>query len=207
MQSRTRSLWEKQDRLTGDRSRLFSAVQERFPAAEVLYPGSYVDIACSFAYDSVTYVDVDRRAAAFFADRDGVDALIAEQCPPGRPARWDFLAADYTEPLPLADESFDLLVSLYAGPISEHCSRYLKPGGHLLVNPSHGDAALASLGPRYRLVAAVLAEPAGYHLDTTDLDRYLQPKGRAEVTADLIHRTGRGVAYTEPAFAYVFRRD
>ena len=37
-------------------------------AERALYPGSYVDLAPSFVWPSVTYVDTDRRAAQFFAD-------------------------------------------------------------------------------------------------------------------------------------------
>ena len=52
-----------------------------------LYPGSYVDIAPSFVISSVTYVDTDGRAARFFADREGIDELIAD--PPGGPGSPD----------------------------------------------------------------------------------------------------------------------
>lgn len=45
-------------------------------AATVLYPGSYVDIAASFVFPSVTYVDIDARAARFFSDSNGVDEII-----------------------------------------------------------------------------------------------------------------------------------
>jgi len=45
----------------------------------VLYPGSYVDIGASMAFSSVTYVDVDNRAAQFFEDAEGVPEIIASQ--------------------------------------------------------------------------------------------------------------------------------
>lgn len=50
---------------------------------------------------------------------------------------------------------FDLLISLYAGFVSEHCTCHLRNGGLLLVNSSHGDAAMASIDDRYRLVGVV----------------------------------------------------
>ena len=62
VQERTRQMWEKQDQHRGDRHRLFTAVAEALDAGRVLYPGSYVDIAPSFVWPSVTYVDIDRRA-------------------------------------------------------------------------------------------------------------------------------------------------
>ena len=52
--------------------------------------------------------------------------------------------------------SFDVLVSMYAGFVSEFCTWCLKVGGVLLVSPSHGDAALAALDPRYTLSGVVI---------------------------------------------------
>ncbi len=206
MQAVTAELWAKQDRHEGDRWRLFAAVERVVDAAAVLYPGSYVDISPSFVWPTVTYVDVDRRADRFFGDRDGLREIIARH--PGGPAdpQLTYINADYTTDLPIPDGSFDLLVSLYAGPVTRHCTRYLRVGGALLVNPSHGDAALASIDDRYELVGVVRSRSGRYSISTDDLDTYFVPKEPIEVTATLIEATGRGIAYTKSPFAYVFRR-
>ncbi len=206
MLERTRRLWEKQDQHVGDRHRLFAAVAEAVDVGTVLYPGSYVDLAPSFIWPSVTYVDVDRRAEQFFADEDGVTHLLVEHGvdPDRRAVRFE--AADYTDDLDLDDGSFDLLVSLYAGFVSEHCTRYLRPGGFLLVNSSHGDAAMASLDPRFRLRGVVDSRAGRYTVRTDDLDTYFVPKRDIDVTVELLHETGRGVAYTKSPFAYLFER-
>jgi hypothetical protein len=73
----TRRLWERQDRHPGDRLRLFAAVAEFVGGSPVMYPGSFVDVAASFVFDNVTYVDSDRQAARFFADEAGVEEIIA----------------------------------------------------------------------------------------------------------------------------------
>ncbi len=202
----TRELWERQDRHPGDRARLFRVVAKATGARTVLYPGSYVDVAASFAFEAVTYVDTDARAARFFADVEGVRELVAEQ--PGAPADPEitFLARDYTRALDLPDGSFDLLVSLYSGPLSEHCTRYLRPGGRFLASTSHGDVALAALDSRYRLDGVVLAGAGGYRVSSTDLDTYLVPARRTPVTREAILRSGRGVRYTRSAAAYLFTR-
>ena len=206
MRPSTASLWAAQDRHPGDRRRLFRAVSAVVDATAVLYPGSFVDVSPSFVFPSVTYVDVDDRAARFFADREGVAEIIADH--DGAPARPGvrFLHADYRDELGLDPESFDLLVSLYAGFVSAHCTRYLRIGGTLLVNPSHGDAALASIDPRYRLGGVVLSRSGGYRVSADDLGTYLVPKRPEQLTAEHLHRSGRGVAFTRPAFAYLFER-
>ena len=182
---------------------MFRSVVDFLGDTEVLYPGSFVDIAPSFVFDAVTYVDSDRRAARFFADTPGVDKIIGGHRPT---ATWRFLSADYQTELDIEDRSAGLLVSLYAGFVSEHCTRYLRPGGWLLVNSSHGDAAMASIDPRYSLVAVVNASSGEYTITDRDLDGYMIPKRPTEVSAELLHKTNRGIAYTKAPFAYLFQR-
>jgi len=205
MKTKTADLWAKQDQHEGDRWRLFSAVSAAIDAETVLYAGSYVDVAPSFVFESVTYLDVDKRANEFFADADGVLEIIVEH--DGSPdADVAFVHADYTSDLDLPDDSFDLLVSLYAGFISEHCTRHLRVGGTLLVNGSHGDAAMASIDPRYELNGVVVSQDGDYKVITADLDRYLVPKKPQEITVEQLHASGRGIGYTTSPFAYLFTR-
>ncbi|MEM7325562.1 MAG: hypothetical protein AAF531_20920 [Actinomycetota bacterium] len=186
--------------------RLFSAVAAAVPATEVLYPGSFVDIAASFVFPSVTYVDNNRRAVRFFSDQPGVERIIDENRTDDGARAFLFLGQDYREELAVEPESVDLLVSLYAGFISEACTRYLRIGGTLLVNPSHGDAAMAAIDPRYRLAAVVKSGDGDYRVDDTDLDRYLIPKKPQTITPEFLHEHGRGIGYTRSPFAYLFER-
>lgn len=200
-----RELWDKQNFHPGDRERLFGAVGDAIDADSALYPGSYVDIAPSLVFGDVTYVDMDRRAAGFFADADDVAELLTELGASPN-VQFRFFHGDYREPLEIPDQSVDLLISLYAGFVSDTCTRYLRIGGTLLVNPSHGDAALAALDERYRLAGVVLHKSSQYRVATDDLDQYMIPKRDAPVTRTSVLESGRGVAYTKPAFAYLFTR-
>lgn len=201
----TARVWASQNRHPGDRLRLFDALREHLgPVGRVLYPGSFVDIAPSFVFDDVIYVDVDGQAERFFADTDGVDELIRAHR--AEPSRWRFIPGDYRADLGLDEASVDLLLSLYAGFVSDHCTRYLRPGGHLLVNPSHGDTALAAVDPGYELAGVVTSRSGAYRVRTGGLDRYLIPKSAADLTPDAIRARGRGIAYTTSPFAYLFRR-
>ena len=180
------------------------AVAAAIDADTVLYPGSYVDLAPSFIWPSVTYVDIDRRAQQFFDDEAGVEELLAEHDvePDAHTVR--FIKADYSDPLDLDESGFDLLISLYAGFVSEACTRHLRVGGTLLVNPSHGDAAMASIDPRHHLRAVVTARSGSYAVDSRNLDTYLVPKRDTEVTRGSLHASG--IAYTKSPFAYLFER-
>jgi hypothetical protein len=205
MRETTKKLWDKQNQHPDDRLRFFRAVVKVFAPETVLYAGSYVDVAPSFVFPNVTYVDMDRRAKNFFEDEEGVREIIDAQgsVPPN--VVFSFIHSDYAK-LTLPKQSFDLLISLYAGFISEYCTDFLRVGGHLLVNPSHGDAALASIDERYRLVGVVISRSGDYCVSEINLDDYFQPKKVVNITRELLLSTNRGVAYTRSAFAYLFER-
>jgi hypothetical protein len=90
--------------------------------------------------------------------------------------------------------------------VSRHCTAYLRVGGMLLANPSHGDVALASIDPRYELAGVIHSREGGYRCASEDLRTYLIPKTPVDDIPELIGRTGRGIAYTRSAHAYLFRR-
>ena len=199
----TQTTWVTYQSVIGDRSSLFAAIRDAWSPSTALYLGSYVDLSPSTAIPAVTYVDSDRRAARFFDDRELVADQLRGRSDPG--AVTEFLCMDYTAELPLAPGSFDLLISLYAGPVWDSGSRFLAPGGLLLANNSHGDASLAALDPRLSLEAAVKADGDGYRLDRAELDTYLIPKSPLHADPDRIRSQGRGIGFTKTAFAYVFR--
>lgn len=189
----------------GDRSPMFAAIASTWAIEDALYPGSYLDLSPSTAIRSVTYVDNDKRAVRYFAAPELVEAELADRSTSAAIAGVRFVPGDYTGPLPIANGTFDLLISLYAGPVWDHCRRYLRPRGVLLANSSHGDASIAALDPDLELVAAVHHRDSQYRLDTRDPGQYLIPKNPAAADPDLIRASGRGIAYTRTAFAYLFR--
>lgn len=201
------------DRHADDRVRLFEAVTSVLPrSATVLYAGSFIDIGPSVWFDRVSYVDTDRRAARFFAQADGVADLIAKKrviagATSTRAPDVRFHRIDYRRRMPFEDHSIDLVVSLYAGFVSEYCTRYLRPGGILLANNSHGDASLASLDPTYALCGVIIVRDGRYRAATGNLAAYLVPKRGYPPTAGELRRINRGIAYTRTPFAYLFRRS
>ncbi|MGF1473838.1 MAG: hypothetical protein ACFB50_19120 [Rubrobacteraceae bacterium] len=198
--------YDEYERSRGDTGGMFSILANAFTIDRVLYPGSYIHLTPSLFFRSVVYVDLDQRANKFFKDHSSVEALVEKRKQYAGPPEIAFHHADYATDLGEPDESFDLLVSLYAGFVSEACKRYLRPGGWLLANNSHGDAGMASIDPDYEFVAAVDQRSNRYRLVRKDLETYFVPKKDVEVVPELLRSTGRGVGYTRTAAAYVFRR-
>lgn len=209
MSVRSRPTWSDYRNSIGDRSELFHAINKAWAPTRALYLGSYVDLSPSVALPAVTYVDTDRRAARFFADQELVARELREARRPGEDElageSVTFLHADFSEPLGLEPATFDLLISLYTGPVWDRAAEYLQPGGLFLANNSHGDASLAALDERLDLIAVVTARGDQYRLHDDDLQSHLLPKNPERFNVDVVRSSGRGVAFTRLAFAYVFR--
>lgn len=170
---------------------LWETLNNELAPERVLYPGSYVDISPSFVFRAVTYVDMDQRCPAFFADR-AVQQRV--------PFSFQFIHGDYREPLDIAP--VDLLLSQYAGPISHYSKQYVRPGGHLLVNNSHADAGVAALDPDWELVGVVRDSRL-----SRDVEGYFEPKpGRVANRADMIESM-KPIGYTKTASNYLFRLE
>jgi hypothetical protein len=186
-----------------ERLGLFVLLKDRYGIESALYPGSYIHITPSFVFPITVYVDTDERAKRFFAD-PWVQRFVGKNRRYAEDPVVRFHPRDYTEDLPEEPGSFDLLISQWAGFVSTACRAYLKPGGLLLVNDSHGDASMASIDPDYRFVGAVTARGGRFQLIETDLKRYFVPKNNGEISPEYLIKSQRGIAYTKTAWAYIF---
>ena len=65
---------------------------------------------------------------------------------------------------------------------------------------------MASITPEYSVAAVVDARSGRYTISERDLDGYLTPKRPTTITPELLHESGRAIAYTRSPFAYLFRR-
>lgn len=189
-----------------DRLGLFRLLVTRFGVERALYPGCFVHVTPSLVILVITYVDTENRAKAFFSDKS-VMAFVADQKEYPVEAEIVFHHIDYRHALPEPDGRYDLLISQYAGFVSMHCTHYLKIGGLLLANNSHGDASMASIDPRYELVGVINHRGERFSLNVNQLEGYLIPKSGTPVTIEALLASGRGVGYTRSAGAYLFRRS
>lgn len=172
----------------------------------VLYPGSFIHVAASFVFPSVVYVDNDRNAKRFFSKMEDVVSFVARQKDYDGAPEMVFHGSSYEADIPEADGSFDLIISLFAGFISKPCKRYLKLGGVLAVNNSHGDAGLASIDPDYEFIGVIQGRWDRLRVAEENLDDYFKPKKETAVTEAVIRELNRGIAYTKSAKGYLFKR-
>lgn len=188
-----------------ERLGLFVLMAEHFAVQSALYPGSFVHLTPAFVLPVTCFVDTDKRAARFFADPAVLD-FVKRQKSYDQDPLIRFHKADYARRIDEDDETFDLLISQYAGFVSQACKRYLKINGLLLVNNSHGDASMASIDSDYQLVAVVNRRGERFSLSQKDLGAHFVPKKDIEITRQYLEQIQRGVGYTKSAFSYVFQR-
>lgn len=188
-----------------ERLGLFRLLATRFGGERVLYPGCFVHVTPSLVFPVVTYVDTEKRAMTFFSD-EGVKAFVADHKEYRGEATVVFHHIDYRQDLPEPQGGYDLLISQYAGFVSMYCTHYLKIGGLLLANNSHGDASMASIDPRYELVGVINHRGEKFSVKSNQLADYLIPKSGRPVIKETLLASGRGVGYTRSASAYLFQR-
>ena len=199
-------LYEKQHVDNNDeRLGQFLLLAEKYNIQSALYPGCFFHITPSFVFPSVTYIDTDKRAKSFFGDSSMYDYICKHKIYKSNPIVC-FHAEDYRNNNLSLGSDFDLLISQYAGFVSQYCKRHLKIGGLLLANNSHGDASMASIDSNYKLIGVINKRGDKYTLSDKDLDSYLIPKKSLEITKEYLESIGRGIGYTKSPTTYLFKR-
>lgn len=163
----------------------FRRIAAGYGCRRALYPGSYLHITPSLVFPEVCYVDAVKsieQSITAPALRDYINAH--KEYPEKAIIRcYEQDYRDFSAELP---GSFDLLISLNAGFISQVCGHFLKPGGYLLANNGHYDANRAYVDSAYRPVAALerdASHPAGM---PPDLAPYFQTARGESLTRGMV---------------------
>jgi len=190
----------------GDRRGIFKVITEKFIIKKAIYPGSYIHIAPSFYIPEVVYVDSFKKTKRFFNDKN-IQDIINKNKNYLEEVIIRFYLVDFYKEIEEKLESFDLLISQYAGFVSQCCKKYLKPGGFLVANNSHGDASMASIDNSFELIGVIYYSNKKYRFTKRNLDQYFVPKKKnIKVTKEHLEKTMKGIGYTKTASAYFFKK-
>ena len=155
----------------GNREKMYRAVQKEYWIKSALYPGSHIDIAPSLVIPEVTYVDNFKGTIKFFKDKNTIEEFIEVNKSYCDDAVIRFIGDDYSKIT--LDVKYDLIISQYAGFVGQSTKRFLKEGGYLLCNDSHGDATLAYFDEDYVFIGIINKK---CEISSIDLDKYFQLK-------------------------------
>lgn len=183
---------------------LFREIKKKYNPKRILYPGCYIHITPSLIFSDVTYVDSFKNTFKFFESSE-VKEYIETNKEYKKKARFNFYQQDYSKNLPEKISSFDLVISLYAGFIGQSVKKYLKKGGLLVCNDSHGDASMAALDKDYKLIAVFDRKSDNkFIISDENLNEYLISKKK--VTKKLLKETMKGITYTKSPSGYIFKK-
>ena len=185
---------------------MFRLLRGQFDISSVIYPGSYIQVSPSFVFPFVVYIDADKNAVKYFQSGALIEMIDQRKDYP-QDSGVIFHAQDYQELLDDYRGQFDLMISQYAGFISDSCKPYLRPGGYLLVNNSHADAGMAAIDEDYQLIAAILKTRGKYRLSKASLEAYFIPKRDILVTKEFLQQRGKGLGYRKTAPLYLFQKQ
>ena len=181
----------------------FKLIKDKYQIQSGLYPGSYVHITPSLVIPRMYYVDQDKKAVNFFKLDEDIMTYLNQNKLYNDNCFLSFENNDYWHELKI-NVQVDLLISLYAGFVSQATKKYLKIGGILLANDSHADATRAYYDPDYQLIGVIKNDGKTLGIETDNLDKYF----KAKVAIDLptIMKKMKGPKYQLSANYYIFTR-
>lgn len=176
-------------------------VAREFNIQSAIYPGSHIDIAPSFVIPNVTYIDNFKGAIKFFKQLDEIKQFIEEEKEYNTVVDITFIGEDYTtlESIP----PVDLIISQYAGFVGQETKTFLKPGGILLCNDSHGDATLAKFDDDFDLIGTINHQNK---INTKNLSTFFKRPKDKEIDLKLVRDKMKGLNYVEQAENYLFQK-
>lgn len=164
---------------------IFRHIRDEFGCRRALYPGSYLHVTPSLVFPTVCYVDSLKSLSQALSDPEllgYIDSLKSY----GENAELRCYEQDYQGFDAEPPASFDLLISLNAGFVSQEARGYLRPGGLLLANDEHHDARRAFTDSDYRLVGAFEKETLRLARSEEELAGYFRLEGGTNITAEMV---------------------
>jgi len=192
--------YEYRDKI-GNRTQLYRIVAKRYGVTSALYPGSHIDIAPSLVIKKVIYVDNFKGAIKFFKNIKMIKEYIAENKEYEEPCDIVFVGQDYTGELDV--EPVDLIISQYAGFVGQATKKYLKTGGILLCNDSHGDATLSRFDDDFEFIGVI---GKNNRIIDTKLDDYFVLPRSKNVDLVKVKEKMKGPKYKLTAENYLYRK-
>jgi len=122
--------------------RVLKLLKNNYEIKRVMYPGSWIHLTPSLVFPYVVYVDNFAKMESMLSDPELLEYIGTNSEIYGE-SIIKVHPIDYRSEIPEEKTSFDLLISLSSGYVSQYCGSYLKKNGILFVNNEHYDATKA----------------------------------------------------------------
>jgi len=184
----------------GNRKNIYKIVKDIFDLKSAIYPGSYIDIVPSLILEEVTYIDNFKKANTFFKQKNEIAKYIEENKEYSNPSYINFIYDDYSKVSNI--KMVDLIISQYAGFVGQETKQFLKVGGILLANDSHGDATLAYLDESYQFIATL----DNNIINFDNLEKYFSLSRKRMINLSEVNEKQKGPKYINNAQNYIFKK-
>jgi hypothetical protein len=184
----------------GDRKALYSLIEKSYHIKTALYPGSYIDISASLVIPNVTYIDNFKGAIKFFQHMDEIKDYIILNKQYDEAQVIQFFGIDYNESIDMSE--VDLIISQFAGFVGQATKKYLRKGGILLCNDSHGDATLAYVDDDFEFIGVI---DSCNQIVSSGLDKYFKFTKEKDIDIHIVRSTMKGPKYKLQPSNYIFR--
>ena len=191
--------------LNFERAGLFELIKDEYGCSTVLYPGCSIHITPSFYFQHVVYVDISETAKEFFQENKNISSIVDSNKKYKQSAYMRFIHGDYTKKLPVRENNYDLLLSIYAGGVTESCKKYIKHGGIIVSNNHQNDAQQALKDSSVRLEALIHRKGKKYYIENVSGEKMLKALLRQSMPKSM-KNTSSGMEYVDNEYYFVFRK-
>ena len=122
--------------------KVLKLLKNNYEIERVMYPGCWIHLTPSLVFPYVVYVDNFAKIKSVLSDPELLEYIGTNSEIYGE-SIIKVHHIDFRDEIPEERTSFDLLISLSSGFVSQYCGSYLKKNGILLVNNEHYDATKA----------------------------------------------------------------
>jgi hypothetical protein len=167
----------------------FLVINKKFSSRKVLYAGSWIHVTPSLVFPYVVYVDLFSKMEKFFTNSELLGYIKKHTQYRTKP-RLDFHQSDYQKKFGEKEASFDLLLSLSSGFVSQACASYLKKDGLLLANNEHYDASMAYTDPRFKVIG-VFKTPNNLTQSEEEIENYFITTKGTPITLEIVEEDSK----------------
>ena len=164
-------------------------IKKKYYVERVLYPGSWIHLTPSLIFPYVVYVDSFSKMDSMLSDPELLEYIGNNSEIFGEPTI-KVHQTDYREKIGEEKESFDLLISLSSGFVSQHCGSYLKKGGLLFVNNEHYDAIKAFVDENFKPVGVFFSKGKLIQREKS-IEEYFLTKNDELITSELVSENSK----------------
>jgi hypothetical protein len=162
----------------------FLVISKKFAPRKALYPGSWIHVTPTIVFHHVVYVDLFSKMEKNFTNSELLEYIEKHSEYQIKP-KLVFHKSDYREDFGETKDSFDLLISLSSGFVSQACAPYLKKAGLLLANNEHYDASMAYVDPNFKAIG-VFKTPKLLIQSEKEIESYFMTTKGFPITLEMV---------------------